>query len=149
MKKLNKFVKFDNKFFENLRLQVGKVQPFYDYVDGKKQDMPAGYKFSCSVLVDGNDYGDDGIGINQTEQFFVKVRFPMWSNGVPDVITDGKMVALCCHLVNPDAKAYGQWGSNLSVTVTDPSQILFCDLNGKTPLAGYDKFGYRLKDSGK
>lgn len=146
MKKLNHFVKFDNKFFDKLRLQVGKVEPFYDYVDGKKQDMPAGYKMSCSVLIDDNSYGDDGKGLNETEQFFVKVRFPMWSDGVPYAINGFNHKA--CKLRNPDAKVYGQWGSNLSVTVTDPSQIEFCDFTGKT-LPGCDKFGYLVEDSGK
>lgn len=139
MKKLSKFTQLSQEFFDNLILNLGQPQPLYDYTDGKKSDMPVGYKLSGSIFFDKNDYGDDGFGLNKSEPLSVKVRFPVWASGLPDILKRPDSI-FAVKLVNPVATVYGQWGNNISITITDPSQIKFVALNGR-PSKDFDEFG--------
>lgn len=111
MKGLKQFLEFNTAaFFNDKKIMVLNVEPYYSYVDGKKTDQKLGTKINAIISGDNTKYFDDSI-----DNLFEKISFKI--PGVYDI--NIKKMSRIKITKFEKVVVYGQYQNQLSIEISN------------------------------
>lgn len=110
MKGLKQFLQFNTgAFFDDKKIMVLNVEPYYAYVDGNKTDQKLGTKINAIISSDNTKYSDDKM-----DNLFEKISFKM--PGIYDV--NIKKMSRIKITKFEKVVVYGQYQNQLSIEIS-------------------------------